>query len=59
MGELLGCHNGRVGTGAVSAADSIITAYYRQRRDYGEADDVPLVIGGQEAARIPVRELLP
>ena len=32
---------------------------YRQRRDYGQADDVPLVIGEQEVARIPVRELLP
>jgi hypothetical protein len=32
---------------------------YRQRHDYGEADGVPLIIGGQEVARIPVRELLP
>ena len=32
---------------------------YRERRDYTEADDVPLVIGGEEVARIPVRELLP
>ena len=32
---------------------------YRQRRDYGEEDNVPLVIGGQEAARIPVQELFP
>ena len=32
---------------------------YCQRHDYGAADDVPLVIAGQEVARIPVRELLP
>jgi hypothetical protein len=32
---------------------------FRQRHDYGEVDDVPLVIGGLEAARIAVRELLP
>lgn len=32
---------------------------YRQRRDYGSADEVPLVIEGREVARIPARELLP
>ncbi len=32
---------------------------FRQRHDYGEVHDVPLVIGGQEMARIPVRALLP
>jgi hypothetical protein len=31
---------------------------YRSRRDYGETDMVPLVLDGQEVARIPVRELL-
>ncbi len=32
---------------------------FRQRHDYSEVDDVPLVIGEQEVARIPVRELMP
>jgi len=32
---------------------------YRQRRDYGPADEVPLVIDGREVAKIPVRDLLP
>lgn len=32
---------------------------YRQRRDYGPADEIPLVLGGQVVARIPVHELLP
>jgi Uma2 family endonuclease len=32
---------------------------YRQRREFGAADEVPLVIGDQEVARISVRELLP
>ena len=32
---------------------------YRARRDYGEADAVPLVLDGHEIARIPVRDLLP
>ncbi len=32
---------------------------YRQRRDYGVTDSVPLVIGGQEIGHIAVRELLP
>ena len=32
---------------------------YRQPDDFGETEDVPLVIGGQAVARIPVRELLP
>ena len=32
---------------------------YRQRRDYGPADDVPLVIDGKEIGRIPVRDILP
>ena len=32
---------------------------YRQRRDYGPTDEVPLVLDGQEVARIRVSELLP
>jgi len=32
---------------------------YRQRTDYGWADSVPLVIGGQQIASIPVADLLP
>jgi Uma2 family endonuclease len=32
---------------------------YRQRRDYGPTEEVPLVLDGKEVARIPVRELLP
>ena len=32
---------------------------YRTRRDHGETDDVPLVLDGQEIARLPVRDLLP
>jgi hypothetical protein len=32
---------------------------YRQRADYGPADAVPVVIDGQQAGTIPVRELLP
>lgn len=32
---------------------------YRQRRDYGADDAVPLVLDGREVAAIPVRELLP
>ena len=32
---------------------------YRQRRDFGPADEVPLVLDGTEVARIPVRDLLP
>jgi hypothetical protein len=32
---------------------------YRNRRDYVEADEVPLVLDGREIARIPVRDLLP
>lgn len=32
---------------------------YGQRQDCAPADEVPLVIGGQEVARIPVVELLP
>jgi Uma2 family endonuclease len=31
---------------------------YRLRRDFGEADDVPVVIDGCEVARIPVRDVL-
>jgi Uma2 family endonuclease len=33
--------------------------HYRQRQDYGPNDCVPLVLDGQEIARIPVRDLLP
>jgi Uma2 family endonuclease len=32
---------------------------YRQRRDYGANEEVPLVIDGKEVGRIPVRDLLP
>jgi Uma2 family endonuclease len=32
---------------------------YRQRRDYGPDDDVPLVLDGREVGRIAVRDLLP
>jgi Uma2 family endonuclease len=32
---------------------------YRQRRDFGPADDLPLVIDGQEVGRIAVRDVLP
>jgi Uma2 family endonuclease len=32
---------------------------YRQRRDYGANESVPLVLDGREVGRIPVRGLLP
>jgi hypothetical protein len=32
---------------------------YRQRQDFGLQDAVPLVIAGQEVARIPVQEIFP
>jgi Uma2 family endonuclease len=32
---------------------------YRQRRDYGPADLVPVVLDGKEIGRLPVRDLLP
>jgi Uma2 family endonuclease len=32
---------------------------YRQRQDYGRADDVPIVIDGSEVGRLAVRDLLP
>lgn len=32
---------------------------YRQRRDYGPADEVPFIIEGREIGRIAVRDLLP
>jgi Uma2 family endonuclease len=32
---------------------------YRQRRDYGPADELPVVIGRKEVGRISVRNLLP
>ncbi len=32
---------------------------YGQRRDYGPADDAPLVIDGREVGRVAVREVLP
>lgn len=40
-------------TGPAEAPD------YRQRRDYGVLDEIPLVIDGVEVVRFPVRELLP
>ena len=33
------------------------TPGYRQRRDYGLEDSIPLVLDGKEVARVPVREL--
>jgi hypothetical protein len=33
--------------------------HYRDRRDYGPNDAVPLVLDGKELDRIPVRDLLP
>jgi Uma2 family endonuclease len=35
------------------------SAGYRQQRDYGINDTVPLILAGHEIARIPVRELVP
>jgi Uma2 family endonuclease len=32
---------------------------YRQRRDYGPADEVPFLIKGREIGRIAVRDVLP
>lgn len=32
---------------------------YRQRQDYTPRHSIPLVIGGEEVARLPVRDLLP
>ena len=32
---------------------------YRQRTDFGPADDVPLIINGREIGRIAVRDILP
>ena len=32
---------------------------YRQRRDYGLDESVPLILEGREIAQIPVREMLP
>jgi Uma2 family endonuclease len=32
---------------------------YRQRRDYGPVDEVPVVIDGQEIGRIALRDVLP
>jgi hypothetical protein len=40
-------------TGPAEAPD------YRQRRDYGVLDEIPLMIDGAEVARFPVRDLLP
>ncbi len=40
-------------TGSVEQPD------YRQRRDYGPTDAVPVVIDGREVGQIPVDELLP
>lgn len=34
-------------------------ADYRQRRDYGVSDSVPVMIGGLEVGRVAVRDLLP
>jgi Uma2 family endonuclease len=32
---------------------------YAQRKDYRPGDDIPLVLGGQQVATLPVRDLLP
>jgi Uma2 family endonuclease len=32
---------------------------YRQRRDYGPADEIPVVLDGREVGRIAVRDILP
>jgi Uma2 family endonuclease len=40
-------------TGAGDLAD------YLQRQDFGVGDEVPVVLDGQEVARVPVRALLP
>jgi len=32
---------------------------YRHRRDYDPAEEIPLVLDGAEAGRLPVHELLP
>jgi Uma2 family endonuclease len=32
---------------------------YRERRDYGPTETVPLILEGKEIAQVPVRELLP
>ncbi len=32
---------------------------YGQHRDYGPADDAPLVLDGREVGRVAVREVLP
>jgi Uma2 family endonuclease len=32
---------------------------YRQQQNYGPEESIPLILAGQEIARIPVRELLP
>jgi Uma2 family endonuclease len=32
---------------------------YRQRRNYGRGEEVPLVLGGREVGQIPVDDLLP
>jgi Uma2 family endonuclease len=32
---------------------------YRQQQEYGPADEIPVVLDGNEVGRLPVRELLP
>ncbi len=34
-------------------------ADYRQRRDYGQSDSVPVIIDGLEVGRVAVRDLFP
>ena len=54
----------------VNLNDGILEAYsdptgpdpdpqYQARQDYGLADAVPLILSGNEVARIPVQELMP
>ena len=35
------------------------TPDYRSRRDYGEAEEIPLVLDGREVGRVAVRDVLP
>jgi Putative restriction endonuclease len=37
----------------------VVEPTYGQRHDYGAADTIPVVIGGNEVGGLPVRELLP
>lgn len=54
----------------VNLVDRIIEVYtdpsgpgeepdYRQRRDFSSADEIPVMLEGREAGRVPVRDILP